>query len=70
MIVRRLNLRNYEHMFVNKMRSAYNWPIERAVPSQSLRGDWRVPMDKLTLLLLLAAAVLVLAVALVVLLTR
>ena len=68
MIVRRLNLRNYEHMFVNKMRSAYNWPIERAVPSQSLRGDWRV-MDKLTLLLL-AAAVPVLAVAFVVLLTR
>ena len=69
MIVRRLNLRNYEHMFVNKMRGEYNWPIERAVPSQSLRGDWRVPMDKLTLLLL-AAAVLVLAVAFVVLLTR
>ena len=56
-------------MFVKEIRSAYNHAIERAVLSQSLRGDWRVPMDKLTLLLL-AAAVLVLAVAFVVLLTR
>lgn len=36
--------------------AAVQWTARTwAVPSEYLRGDWRVPMDKLTMLLLAAA---------------
>ena len=46
----------------------YNSISERAVPSESLRGDWRDPMRAFTQLLLVLAIVMALAIALMVLL--